>query len=274
MHDNSNEISIDVREMSAESQYQLPHWRDNVAEQAAYGSDRSSLAQRKASSSVGTWARVMREPFRNHSLDRKLKRHHITGNTHLHLPASKLTVGESGIAFSAAVGIGLFDSSGEVLAMGGPVGALIAFFLASLVIIAVMRCLAGMVSVRPVEGALMNFPAVFVEPALGVAVGVTYWYFHKACAFWGLSTAHLFSRLANCVSMITLTTAAAIYTQYWHDSIPISWATFLLLVGILFLNACKVQVRRASPFSFKMLIREVESFTGVLRMCLNGSRYP
>ena len=54
-------------------------------------------------------------------------------------------------------------------------GALIAFLLAGLVIFSVMRCLAEMVSVRPVEGALMSFPAVFVEPALGFAVGVTYW---------------------------------------------------------------------------------------------------
>lgn len=38
-----------------------------------------------------------------------------------------------------------------------------------------MRCLAEMVSVRPVSGALMDYPTIFVDPALGFAVGVTYW---------------------------------------------------------------------------------------------------
>lgn len=47
--------------------------------------------------------------------------------------------------------------------MGGPVGALLAFLFASLIIFSVMRCLAEMVSVRPVQGALMSFPADFVD---------------------------------------------------------------------------------------------------------------
>ena len=80
-----------------------------------------------------------------------------------------------GIAFSAAVGVGLYQTSGEVIAIGGQGGALVAFFFASLVIFSVMRCLAEMVSVSPFQGALMKFPAVFVEPALGFAVGVMYW---------------------------------------------------------------------------------------------------
>jgi len=35
-----------------------------------------------------------------------------------------------GIAFSGAVGVGLFQTSGQVIAMGGPVGALLAFLIA------------------------------------------------------------------------------------------------------------------------------------------------
>jgi amino acid transporter len=38
-----------------------------------------------------------------------------------------------------------------------------------------MRSLAEMVSVRPVSGALMDYPSVFVDPALGFAVGCVYW---------------------------------------------------------------------------------------------------
>ena len=38
-----------------------------------------------------------------------------------------------------------------------------------------MRSLAEMVSVRPVSGALMDYPDVFVDKALGIAVGIFYW---------------------------------------------------------------------------------------------------
>ncbi|KAL9028095.1 MAG: hypothetical protein Q9180_007224 [Flavoplaca navasiana] len=98
------------------------------------------------------------EVFRKDCLDRKLKRHHITG-----------------IAFSGAVGIGIFQSSGEIIALGGPVGALLAFIFAGLVIFSVMRCLAEMVSVRPVAAPLIDFPHTFVDEALGFTVGVMYW---------------------------------------------------------------------------------------------------
>ena len=80
-----------------------------------------------------------------------------------------------GIAFSGAVGTGLFQTSGQIIAMGGPVGALIAFLFAGLIIFAVMRSLAEMASVRPVSGAIMDYPDVFVDEALGFAVGLMYW---------------------------------------------------------------------------------------------------
>ena len=38
-----------------------------------------------------------------------------------------------------------------------------------------MRSLAEMVSVRPVSGALMDYPASFVDDALGFTVGISYW---------------------------------------------------------------------------------------------------
>ena len=85
-------------------------------------------------------------------------------------------IDELGIAFSGAVGIGLFSTSGQVIALGGPAGALLAFFFAGLIIFSVMRSLAEMVSVRPVKEAIMDYPGVFVDEALGFAVGLLYWY--------------------------------------------------------------------------------------------------
>ncbi|KAL8825690.1 MAG: hypothetical protein Q9170_007697 [Blastenia crenularia] len=106
----------------------------------------------------GVFRWLSHEVFRKDCLDRKLERHHITG-----------------IAFSAAVGIGLFSTLGEIIALGGPVGALLAFVFAGLVIVSVMRCLAEMVSVRPVTAPLIDFPHTFVDEALGFSVGIMYW---------------------------------------------------------------------------------------------------
>ncbi|KAM0799999.1 amino acid permease/ SLC12A domain-containing protein [Usnea florida] len=160
-------------------------------------------------------SKLSHEVFKYDCLDRKLKRHHVTG-----------------IAFSGAVGIGLFVSSGQVIAMGGPVGALIAFLFAGLIIFAVMNTLAEMASVRPVSGAIMDFPDVFVDEALGFAVGLMYW-------------------LANCMSMVTLTIAAAMCTQYWGSGFDISLATFVLLLVILMMNVCGVQLYGNLEWIFK-----------------------
>ena len=79
------------------------------------------------------------------------------------------------IAFSGTVGIGLFVTSGQLIGISGSAGCVIAFIGAGLIVIAVMRTLAEMVSVRPLSGALIDFPHTFVDPALGFAVGVMYW---------------------------------------------------------------------------------------------------
>ena len=114
--------------------------------------------------------------FRKDVLDRKLERHHITGNRD---PFAFEEIWKSnnwaGIAFSGAVGIGVYQTSGEIIALGGPVGAILAYIFASLVILSVLRCIAEMVSVRPVKGPLMDFPRTFVDEALGFTVGVMYW---------------------------------------------------------------------------------------------------
>ncbi|MCJ1379437.1 Cationic amino acid transporter 2 [Xylographa soralifera] len=129
----------------------------------------STSSTRHTSGIPGYIARL----FEHDRLDRKLKRHHITS-----------------IAFSGTVGVGLFVTSGELIGISGSAGCVVAFAVAGLVIVCVMRTLAELVSVRPLSGALMDYPHTFVDPALGFAVGIMYW-------------------LAQCICMATLTAAAA-----------------------------------------------------------------
>ncbi|KAL6718445.1 hypothetical protein ACLMJK_004535 [Lecanora helva] len=159
--------------------------------------------------------KISQSIFRHDHLDRRLERHHITG-----------------IAFSGAVGVGLFQTSGQVVALGGQVGALLAFLFAALVVISVMRSIAEMASVRPVKGAVLDYPYTFVDEALGFAVGLLY-------------------TLANCMSMVTLTMAAAMFTQYWRPTLGLGSATFVLLVAITLMNACGVRLYGNLEWCFK-----------------------
>ncbi|KAL8951015.1 MAG: hypothetical protein Q9222_002991 [Ikaeria aurantiellina] len=189
-------------------------------------------------SNSGFLGRLSHDVFKQDSLARQLDSHHITG-----------------IAFSSVVGIGIYQTSGEVIALGGPVGALLAFIFVALVIFSVMRCLAEMVSVRPVTAPLIDFPHTFVDEALGFAVGIMYW-------------------LANCMSMVTLIIAAAMFTQYWPSSLGMTSATFVILLAIYFMNACGVQLYGRMEWVFKWLKITMLVGISILMICIKAGVGP
>ena len=51
-----------------------------------------------------------------------------------------------------------------------------------------------------------------------------------------------YNRMANCMSMVTLTIAAAMFTQYWGPNFGIAPATFVLLIILVMMNVCGVRV--------------------------------
>lgn len=44
------------------------------------------------------------------------------------------------------------------------------------------------------------------------------------------------------MSMVTLTIAATMFTQYWGSGFSVGSATFVFLLGIALMNACGVRV--------------------------------
>lgn len=164
------EISVPGIAGAHDQKFEFDSSSDIQSDHAAHGigsSTQKSWTNRGVLDHIYPWI------FHYDYLDRVLERHHITS-----------------IAISGTIGIGLFVTSGELIAIAGSGGCVLGFVLASFIVVGVMRSLAELVSVRPLSGALIDYPHTFVDPALGFAVAVTYF-------------------IAQCLSMAALTSAAA-----------------------------------------------------------------
>jgi amino acid transporter len=80
------------------------------------------------------------------------------------------------ICIGGTVGIGFAKSSGEIIAIAGPGGTLIAFLVVGFVAVCVMEGICEMINLWPISNAMIEFVRVFVDPDLAVVVGFTYWY--------------------------------------------------------------------------------------------------
>ena len=67
-------------------------------------------------------------------------------------------------------------TSGSIIGISGSVGGPLSYLLAGFLTACVMYTLTEMVAARPLNGALIDYPHRFVEPALGFAVCVCYLY--------------------------------------------------------------------------------------------------
>ncbi|KAF5637773.1 amino acid transporter [Fusarium sp. NRRL 52700] len=80
------------------------------------------------------------------------------------------------IAVNGTLGTGLYVRSGQILELGGPLGVILSFLLLGILTWAVMQCIAELLCLWPVPGAVPLFVKEFVDKELGDTVGVAYWY--------------------------------------------------------------------------------------------------
>ena len=107
-----------------------------------------------------------------------------------------------------------------------------------------------MVSVRPVSGALMDFPHTFLNPALGFAVGVTYWFVSK---IHNCIDAADVQRLSQCLSTATLTASAVQAVDSFSDGAGLGRTELIgvpvgLYIIINLSNPCVDKVGKALTF--------------------------
>ncbi|VVO54071.1 GABA permease [Pseudomonas fluorescens] len=120
------------------------------------------------------------------------------------------------MSLGCAIGTGLFVGTGKAIAVAGP-GVLIAFAIASLLVILIMRMIGEMVAANPCSGAL----SVYVADALGATAGST-----VGWLWW----------LALVVSVAAEATASSVILHNFIPSIP-QWVMALsFLVAFTLFN--------------------------------------
>ncbi|KAF5097250.1 hypothetical protein D0Z00_002459 [Geotrichum galactomycetum] len=157
-----------------------------------------------------------------HELHRDLKARHITM-----------------IAIGGALGTGLIIGSGSALATAGPAAIFIAYAFVGLIVYMVMCALGEMATWIPLADGFSGYASRFCDPALGFAVGWTYF----------------FKYIIVTPNQLT---AGALVIQYWisRDKVnPGVWITVIFII-ILFVNLFGVKFFGEFEFwlsSFKVI---------------------
>ncbi|KAI0322052.1 amino acid permease-domain-containing protein, partial [Amylostereum chailletii] len=118
-----------------------------------------------------------------------------------------------GTVIGTVIGTGLFLGMGQLLAVAGPLGALLVFIHVGGVGYASLASITEMATFTPMSGSMSHYAARWVDPALGFAVGWNYFY---TCA----------------ITLPAEITAAAVLIGYWDsnaDHVAIYIAVFILV---------------------------------------------
>lgn len=137
------------------------------------------------------------------------------------------------IALAGTIGTGLFLSSGEAIATAGPLGALLGYFITGLAVSSVVFGVGEMGALAPLNGGIVRYAEIFLDPALAFANG------------WNL----VYSGLVGLPAEIV---AASVIIQFWINVSPAIWIT-VLAIPIIVTGYVFVRVYGELEFSFSML---------------------
>ncbi|KAF2173189.1 hypothetical protein M409DRAFT_62770 [Zasmidium cellare ATCC 36951] len=151
------------------------------------------------------------------------------------------------IALGGTIGTGLFLGIGKAFVTGGPLSVLLGYSLTGIAIFAMMQCLGEMATWLPLPGAIPQYCARYVDPAMGFAAGWNNWYS---------------SALTLCAEI----SAAAVVIGFWNDTITqAAWITIILVV-IVALNIFAVSIYGEAEFIFASI--KIITIVGLLILAL------
>ncbi|CRK24803.1 hypothetical protein BN1708_003921 [Verticillium longisporum] len=152
------------------------------------------------------------------------------------------------MAIGGSIGVGLWVGIGSVLSKAGPLSLLLGYaFWGCFFIWPLYLCVAEMCAYLPVRGSIFTLAARFVDPAVGFAMGWTYFFA---------------STMLVCVEY----SAVATVMQYWdRDTNPAAWIAMAMVVCFL-LNV--VAVRWFGESEFIMASTKVLLLLGLVLITL------
>jgi len=129
----------------------------------------------------------------------------------------------------------------------GPLSVLLGYTLTGIAIYAMMQCLGEMATWLPLPGAVPQYCARYVDPAMGFAVGWNNW-------------------ISNALTLCAEISAAAIVIGYWNDEInQAAWISIILVV-IICLNIFAVSIYGEAEFVFASI--KLVTIVGLLLLAL------
>ncbi|PSR78784.1 amino acid permease/ SLC12A domain-containing protein [Coniella lustricola] len=156
----------------------------------------------------------------NHDLKRGLAERHLTM-----------------LGLAGAIGTGLFLSLGSAIQTGGPLGALLGYFIVGMIVCAVQFALGEVTALVPVTGSFVRHAGFFVDPALEFAIG------------WNLV-------YGNLLSIPSEITAICVLFEYWTDLNSAVWIVIFVLLTVLV------------GVAFVRLFGEIEYIFAILKVLL------
>ncbi|KAF8463854.1 amino acid permease [Kalaharituber pfeilii] len=168
----------------------------------------------------------------SHDLHRGLKARHITM-----------------IAIGGAIGTGLIIGTGAALAKAGPLPILISYTIVGFIVYLVMCALGEMAAWLPLGSGFTGYASRFCDPALGFALGWTYW----------------FKYIIVTPNQLT---AAALVIQVWVPRERVNPGVFIavFLVTIIFINYFGIKL--FGEFEFWLSSIKVVTICGIIIVSL------
>ncbi|KAF1986885.1 proline-specific permease [Aulographum hederae CBS 113979] len=151
------------------------------------------------------------------------------------------------IALGGTIGTGLFLGIGKAFASAGPLSVLLGYSLTGCAIWAMMQCLGEMATWLPLPGAIPQYCARYVDPAMGFAVGWNNWY-------------------SAAITLCAEISAAAIIIGFWNEDINQGAWIATIIVVVLALNVFAVSIYGEAEFVFASI--KIVTILGLLLMAL------
>ena len=164
---------------------------------------------------------------------------------HRGLKARQVTM----IAIGGAIGTGLIIGTGAALARAGPGSILISYTIVGFIVYLVMCALGEMAAWLPLESGFTGYAARFCDPALGFALGYTYW----------------FKYIIVTPNQLT---AAALVIQYWVPREKVNPGVFIAVFLVVIIAINYLGIRFFGEFEFWLSSLKVLTIVGLILLSL------